>query len=196
MKKQQGNRTQLWKMNSDNQLEHEGSSPPSKSLSTSKLVLDCEKHPQADGFTYLIVALPNAQRRSTQCWKFTPEGRLACGHKNLCVQPQSGMLGLRSGEQAVLAPCSYCSKIPYQNNCYIEQRVRPQQLRPGSGQLLISIGNDGSTTTIEIKDKLFSNTSKITVDPFWKYVSEHNELQNLTRFSIKSIDVSIMLLLY
>lgn len=89
MRKQAGDRSQLWLMNKIGQLEHEGSSPPSEpgrtsSSSVTRMVLDLEKPPNPNDYTNLCVRAPNTQRQTTQTWKFE-NGRLMC-HANMCVQ--------------------------------------------------------------------------------------------------------------
>ena len=89
-RKQTGDRSQLWRMNKDKQLEHEGSSPPTEPgkqpKSSPRYVLDLEKAPQPLKDTCLVVRPSNKQRKSTQTWHFTEEGRLMCEHSNMCVQ--------------------------------------------------------------------------------------------------------------
>lgn len=86
MEKNSGDRSQLWLMNSNGQLEHEGSTPPIQSNESSavRLVLDLEKPPNPNEFTQLVVKQPNKQRATTQTWRFE-NGRLMC-HANMCVQ--------------------------------------------------------------------------------------------------------------
>lgn len=86
MEKNSGDRSQLWLMNSNGQLEHEGSTPPIQSNEGSavRLVLDLEKPPNPTEFTPLVVRTPNKQRVTTQTWRFE-NGRLMC-HANMCVQ--------------------------------------------------------------------------------------------------------------
>lgn len=89
-RKQPGDRTQLWRMNKEKQLEHEGSSPPTEPgknpKSSPRYVLDLEKAPQPLKDICLVVRPLNTQRKSTQTWHFTEEGRLMCEHSNMCVQ--------------------------------------------------------------------------------------------------------------
>lgn len=89
-RKQAGDRSQLWRMNQEKQLEHEGSSPPTepgkKPISQPRYVLDLEKAPQPRQNINLVVRPANRQRNSTQSWHFTEEGRLMCEHSNMCVQ--------------------------------------------------------------------------------------------------------------
>lgn len=86
MEKNSGDRSQLWLMNSNGQLEHEGSTPPIQSNESSavRLVLDLEKPPNPNEFTQLVVRTPNKQKTTTQTWRFE-NGRLMC-HANMCVQ--------------------------------------------------------------------------------------------------------------
>lgn len=100
-RKQQGQRSQLWRMTPTGQLQHEGSSPPSHSQhikSHNVLILDIEgPAPQPSTYTRLMLRRPDPRRQSTQTWRFTSEGRLCCAHYNMCVQAQDGFFGLRSG---------------------------------------------------------------------------------------------------
>lgn len=195
MRKKQGDRSQLWRMNDEQQIEHEGSSPPSKSdkVMTQKMVLDCEKHPVADGFTFLTISLPNPQRRSTQKWKFTDDGRLVCEHKNLCVQPHLGLIGLRPGERAVLGPYSL-SLSAHEENCYcIEHVIRPKKLRSGSGQLAVSLDKDGSTKVINIKDELSSNNISLVKDPMWNYCVKTIELHDMKKINLDNVEVCFII---
>lgn len=86
VEKNSGDRSQLWLMNSNGQLEHEGSTPPiqTNDANAVRLVLDLEKAPNPMEFTNLVVRTPNKQRVTTQTWRFE-NGRLMC-HANMCVQ--------------------------------------------------------------------------------------------------------------
>jgi len=86
VEKNSGDRSQLWLMNSNGQLEHEGSTPPiqTNDANAVRLVLDLEKAPNPMEFTSLVVRTPNKQRATTQTWRFE-NGRLMC-HANMCVQ--------------------------------------------------------------------------------------------------------------
>lgn len=71
-KKQAGDRSQLWRMNLEKQLEHEGSSPPTEPGKKSlRFVLDLERPPQPLQQIPLVLRPANNQRKSTQTWYFT-----------------------------------------------------------------------------------------------------------------------------
>lgn len=117
-RKQPGDRAQLWRMNKDKQLEHEGSSPPTEpgarsssssvsSAAMARLVLDLERAPQPMKEIALVVRAANKQRRSTQTWRFTEEGRLMCEHSNMCVQARGGFFGLCEASEAVLGEYTF-----------------------------------------------------------------------------------------
>lgn len=184
MKMKPGDRTQLWRLNEEYQLEHEGSSPPSNpsKASSSKLVLDCEKYPQAAGYTFLTIAFPNPQRRYTQRWRFTNDGRLMCEHKNLCVQPKGGLAGLRAGERAVLGPIvtNFNSE---DIDPLIEQIIEAKSFRPGSGTLLLEFFVDGPTNVIKISDEIEPSVTPLTKDPSWNCCSRKLERSNKSIFS-------------
>lgn len=102
-RKRQGQRSQLWRMTPNGQLQHEGSSPPShpnqKRSDHNVLVLDIEGlAPHPSSYAKLVLRRPDPRRRTTQTWHFTDEGRLCCNHYNMCVQAQDGFFGLRPGE--------------------------------------------------------------------------------------------------
>ncbi|KAL7019068.1 hypothetical protein ACKWTF_011000 [Chironomus riparius] len=194
VKKQPGDRSQLWRMNNEKQLEHEGSSPPTEpGKASQRFVLDLEKPPQPLQPNQLVVRPANYQRRSTQTWYFTEEGRLMCEHTNLCVQPRNGFFGLRNGTDAVLALIVRDTKIINSYGVPFEQAIERQKMRPGSGYLSINFRMDGPIKTLQIKDVKFKNDLTLAVDPHWRHVShilpnsyhpEHNEETNVN----KSID--------
>ncbi|KAL0131079.1 hypothetical protein PUN28_002577 [Cardiocondyla obscurior] len=160
-RKQYGDRSQLWRMTGDGQLQHEGSSPPRDKHSKTPdtiLVLDIAgTAPQP--FTYCALALkkPDPRRQSTQTWRFTDDGRLCCAHKNMCVQSKDGFMGLYEGSEAVLGPQTHDNPPP------IEQRVGRQKLRPGSGFLSIRVTTDGPTRVLQVLD---IKERKKTFEPF------------------------------
>lgn len=174
-KKQQGNRAQLWRMNQDKQLEHEGSSPPTepgkKPASAPRLVLDLEKAPQPMNYTPLVVRPANKQRRSTQTWYFTEEGRLMCEHSNMCVQARGGIFGLRPNSEAVLGMVVSDRHNITETLVPLEQAIRREKLRPGSGYLSVSVCMDGPIKTIRIKDVKSTESVALALDPSWKHVS-------------------------
>ncbi|XP_020286741.1 vacuolar protein sorting-associated protein 13D isoform X3 [Pseudomyrmex gracilis] len=149
-RKQYGDRSQLWRMTSDGQLQHEGSSPPrdkhSRALDTIYVLDIAGTAPQP--FTYCALALkkPDPRRKSTQTWRFTDDGRLCCAHKNMCVQSKDGFMGLYEGSEAVLGPLTPSNPPP------IEQRVGRQKLRPGSGFLSVRVTTDGPTRVLQVLD--------------------------------------------
>ncbi|XP_071050524.1 intermembrane lipid transfer protein Vps13D isoform X2 [Onthophagus taurus] len=156
-RKQQGQRSQLWRMTSLGQLQHEGSSPPSDPLqpkSGNIYVLDIEgPAPQPSCYTRLCLRRTDPRRKSTQTWRFTEEGRLCCAHNNMCVQAQDGFFGLRQGNSAVLGlPQPVCHRT-MQNGVPLEQAVSRQRMRPGSGFLDVEISTDGPTKVLSISDK-------------------------------------------
>ncbi|KAK5644974.1 hypothetical protein RI129_006274 [Pyrocoelia pectoralis] len=154
--KQPGQRSQLWRMTTVGQLQHEGSSPPSHPQHTRTeniLVLDIEgPAPQPTSYTRLMLRRVDPRRRSTQTWRFTEEGRLCCAHYNMCVQAQDGFFGLRPGSAAVLGlPQPVCHRFT-STGLPLEQAVCRQRLRPGSGFLSVEIRTDGPTRVLVIHD--------------------------------------------
>lgn len=174
-KKQQGNRAQLWRMNQEKQLEHEGSSPPTepgkKPSMSPRLVLDLEKAPQPMNYSPLVVRSANKQRRSTQTWNFTEEGRLMCEHSNMCVQARGGVFGLRPGSEAVLGMIVSDTHMITESLVPLEQAIRRDKLRPGSGYLSVSVCMDGPIKTIQIRDIQATQAVPLSLDPSWKHVS-------------------------
>lgn len=172
VKKQQGDRSQLWRMNNEKQLEHEGSSPPSEpGKNSQRFVLDLEKAPQPLQQNQLVIRPANYQRRSTQTWHFTEEGRLMCDHTNLCVQPRNGFFGLKSGTDAVLALIVRDMKVLNTACVPFEQSIERQKLRPGSGCLKISFRMDGPIKTLVINDVKSNSDQSLAVDPCWRHIS-------------------------
>lgn len=174
-KKQQGNRAQLWRMNQDRQLEHEGSSPPiepgKKSSMSPRLVLDLEKAPQPMNYIPLVVRPVNKQRHSTQTWNFTEEGRLMCEHSNMCVQARGGFFGLRPGSEAVLGMIVSDTHMITESLVPLEQAIRREKLRAGSGYLSVSVCMDGPIKTVRIIDVKTNAPIALALDPSWKHVS-------------------------
>ncbi|XP_046815359.1 vacuolar protein sorting-associated protein 13D isoform X1 [Vespa crabro] len=178
-RKQYGARSQLWRMSSDGQLQHEGSSPPRDKHSKTPdtvLVLDIAgTAPQP--FTYCALALrkPDPRRRSTQTWRFTDDGRLCCAHRNMCVQSKDGFMGLHEGgsvarwhmwSEAVLGPQTHTNPPP------VEQRVRKQKLRPGSGFLSVKVITDGPTRVLQILDiKERKKTFALLEERDWSHIA-------------------------
>ncbi|KAB0794994.1 hypothetical protein PPYR_11833 [Photinus pyralis] len=156
-RKQPGQRSQLWRMTTTGQLQHEGSSPPShpQQMRTENiLVLDIEgPAPQPTNYTRLMLRRVDPRRRSTQTWRFTEEGRLCCAHYNMCVQAQDGFFGLRPGSSAVLGlPQPVCHRFT-STGLPLEQAVARQRLRPGSGFLSVEVRTDGPTRVLVIHDR-------------------------------------------
>ncbi|EDW70492.2 intermembrane lipid transfer protein Vps13D isoform X1 [Drosophila virilis] len=173
MEKNSGDRSQLWLMNSNGQLEHEGSTPPvqTNEASAVRLVLDLEKPPNPTELTALVVRTPNKQRATTQTWRFE-NGRLMC-HANMCVQSPSKKHGLRSGSEAVVGRVKHHSKC--RDITPREQHLVAQKLRPGSGQLEISTKLDGPIKTVQICDiKLKPNETFLAPDLLWTHASFNN----------------------
>lgn len=182
-RKQQGNRAQLWRMNQEKQLEHEGSSPPVEpgrkpSSMSSRLVLDLEKAPQPMQNIPLVVRPANRQRYSTQTWNFTEEGRLMCEHSNMCVQAGGGVFGLRPGSEAVLGMIVSDTHMITESLVPLEQAIRRVKLRPGSGFLSVSVCMDGPIKTIQIRDIKATESVSLTLDPTWKHVSNMLTAEN------------------
>ncbi|KFB49228.1 vacuolar protein sorting 13D [Anopheles sinensis] len=172
VRKQAGDRSQLWRMNNEKQLEHEGTSPPSEpGKKQSRYVLDLEKPPQPMQFIGLVVRPANRQRRSTQTWHFTEDGRLMCEHSNMCVQARGGFFGLRAGSEAVLGMCVSDTKVLTQCGVPFEQAIERQKLRPGSGCLSVSYRMDGPIKSIQIRDVKAGGRGELTLDSSWKHVS-------------------------
>ncbi|XP_053697242.1 intermembrane lipid transfer protein Vps13D [Sabethes cyaneus] len=171
-RKQAGDRSQLWRMNHEKQLEHEGSSPPSEpGKKQTRFVLDLEKPPQPMQFINLVVRPSNRQRRSTQTWRFTEEGRLMCEHSNMCVQAKGGIFGLQSGSEAVLGMCVSETKALNRFGVPYEQAIERQKLRPGSGCLSVTYRMDGPIKCIQIKDVKNLSGGPLAFDNSWKHVS-------------------------
>ncbi|XP_029665286.1 LOW QUALITY PROTEIN: vacuolar protein sorting-associated protein 13D-like [Formica exsecta] len=178
-RKQYGDRSQLWRMTGDGQLQHEGSSPPrdkhSKTPDTIFVLDIAGTAPQP--FTYCALALkkPDPRRRSTQTWRFTDDGRLCCAHKNMCVQSKDGFMGLYEGgsvarwqmwSEAVLGPQVHGNPPP------IEQRVGRQKLRPGSGFLSIRVTTDGPTRVLQVLDiKERKKTFALLEERDWSHIA-------------------------
>lgn len=183
VRKQPGDRSQLWRMNNEKQLEHEGSSPPREhgrsTTNVIRYVLDLEKPPQPLQYIKLVVRPANKQRQSTQTWQFTEEGRLMCSHSNMCVQASGGFFGLRPGSHAVLGMIVSDTHVITKSLVPIEQAIVRQKLRLGSGVLSVLITMDGPIKTIEIRD-VKSNNTTLSIDPSWKHASHIRDLYNET----------------
>ncbi|XP_011264993.1 vacuolar protein sorting-associated protein 13D isoform X1 [Camponotus floridanus] len=178
-RKQYGDRSQLWRMTGDGQLQHEGSSPPrdkhSKTPDTIFVLDIAGTAPQP--FTYCALALkkPDPRRRSTQTWRFTDDGRLCCVHKNMCVQSKDGFMGLYEGgsvarwqmwSEAVLGPQMHGNPPP------LEQRVGRQKLRPGSGFLSVRVTTDGPTRVLQVLDiKERKKTFALLEERDWSHIA-------------------------
>ncbi|CAH0555796.1 unnamed protein product [Brassicogethes aeneus] len=175
--KQQGERSQLWKMSPEGHLMHEGSSPPShphQPRSNSNLyVLDIENTaPQPSNYSRLMLRRLDPRRESTQTWRFTEEGRLQCKHYNVCVQAHDGFFGLREGNSAVLGlPQPICHKLT-EKGIPIEQAIDKQFLRPGSGELEVRIVMDGPTRVLTIKDRRETEAFAATDEREWGCISK------------------------
>lgn len=174
MKKQPGNRNQMWRLTSGKQLEHEGSSPPTepgmKRTNVQRFVLDLEHPPQPMQYVALKVRELNPQRRSTQTWAFTEDGRLMCHHANMCVQAANGMFGLRHGSEVVYGMI-VSDKQSANQMVPIEQAIESQKQRPGSGQLTVRVTMDGPITNLCIYDVKNMNSKHLSLDSSWPHVS-------------------------
>ncbi|XP_020712491.2 intermembrane lipid transfer protein Vps13D isoform X3 [Athalia rosae] len=178
-RKQYGARSQLWRMTSDGQLQHEGSSPPRDKYSRAPdtvLVLDIAgTAPQPFSYCALALRRPDPRRRSTQTWLFTDDGRLCCAHQNMCVQSKDGFMGLHEGHgvarwqmwsEAVLGPQMHISPPP------IEQCVGRQRLRPGSGFLSVRVSTDGPTRVLQVLDiKERKKTFALLEERDWSHIA-------------------------
>ncbi|XP_039449054.1 intermembrane lipid transfer protein Vps13D isoform X2 [Culex pipiens pallens] len=172
VRKQAGDRSQLWRMNHEKQLEHEGSSPPSEpGKKQARFVLDLDRPPQPMQFINLVVRPANRQRKSTQTWRFTEEGRLMCEHSNMCVQARGGIFGLQSGTEAVLGMCVSETKTLNRFGVPYDQAIERQKLRPGSGCLSVSYRMDGPIKCVQIKDVKNLTGGPLALDSSWKHVS-------------------------
>ncbi|XP_058447485.1 intermembrane lipid transfer protein Vps13D isoform X2 [Malaya genurostris] len=172
VRKQAGDRSQLWRMNHEKQLEHEGSSPPSEpGKKLARFVLDLERPPQPMQFINLVVRPANRQRKSTQTWRFTEEGRLMCEHSNMSVQAKGGIFGLQAGSEAVLGMCVSETKALNRYGVPYDQAIERQKLRPGSGCLSVSYRMDGPIKCIQIKDVKNLSGGALAYDMSWKHVS-------------------------
>lgn len=120
-------RSQLWRVNADGLIEHEGSSPPREprkpAAHGSSLVLDIAgSGPQPAQYTPLMLRKPDKRRASTQHWDFTPDGRLKCEKlDNLYVQAKDGFgIPLGSSQdkdgRVTAAQWNKCTKIFYFNS--------------------------------------------------------------------------------
>ncbi|XP_058818048.1 intermembrane lipid transfer protein Vps13D isoform X2 [Topomyia yanbarensis] len=172
VRKQAGDRSQLWRMNHEKQLEHEGSSPPSEpGKKQARFVLDLERPPQPMQFINLVVRPTNRQRKSTQTWRFTEEGRLMCEHSNMCVQAKGGIFGLQAGSEAVLGMCVSETKALNRYGVPYDQAIERQKLRPGSGCLSVTYRMDGPIKCIQIKDVKNLSGGALAFDTSWMHVS-------------------------
>ncbi|GLH07616.1 Vacuolar protein sorting-associated protein 13D [Gryllus bimaculatus] len=158
-RKEQGKRSQLWRMTGDGHLQHEGSSPPRDpraripTHSDYSLVLDIAgPAPQPSHYVNLELRRPDRRRTSTQTWRFTDDGRLCCAHNNMCVQAKDGFFGLHQGSDAVLGPPQPQHHQLTLLGVPLEQAVSRQRLRPGSGFLSVRVLTDGPTRVLQITD--------------------------------------------
>uniref|UniRef100_A0A7G3B8M2 Putative vacuolar-sorting-associated 13 protein c-terminal n=2 Tax=Lutzomyia longipalpis TaxID=7200 RepID=A0A7G3B8M2_LUTLO len=175
VRKRPGDRTQLWRMNQDKQLEHEGSSPPTepgkRATVTQRFVLDLDGPPRPMSYVNLVVRPIDIRRKSTQTWRFTEEGRLMCEHSNMCVQPKNGFFGLRPGCEAVLGMIVSDTHVITESLVPLEQAIERQKMRPGSGCLSVVVTMDGPIRTVRIRDVNSKRNSSLAIDPAWKHVS-------------------------
>ncbi|CAG7684383.1 unnamed protein product [Allacma fusca] len=171
--KENGKRSQLWRVNADGLIEHEGSSAPREPRKPAPyatiLVLDIAgSGPQPTQYTPLMLRKPDNRRASTQHWEFTVDGRLKCEKlENLYVQAKDGFgippAGLQKEGKNNLAQWNKWNDVvlgPDQPICYsrtetgipAEQAVSKQKLRPGSGRLSLTVDTDGPTRVLRIVD--------------------------------------------
>ncbi|XP_075234181.1 vacuolar protein sorting 13D [Lycorma delicatula] len=166
-RKQQGARSQLWRMTGEGQLQHEGSSPPC-APSDRIMVLDISgPAPQPSQYVGLSLHRPDKRRTSTQTWRFTDDGRLCCAHNNMCVQAKDGFFGLRKGSEAVLGPPQPVCYRTTEQGLPLEQAVSRQRLRPGSGYLSVKVDTDGPTRVIQIHDIKEKRTYAMVEERDW-----------------------------
>lgn len=191
-RKRAGDRAQLWLMNSNGQLEHEGSSPPIEvggKANQPRLVLDLERAPNPNDYTNLTVRPPNKQRQHTQAWRFE-NGRLMCAHSNMCVQARGGIFGLKPGSDAVLGRIESETRTRTNDSIPIEQCIDRQKFRPGSGHLELTMRMDGPIKAIQIRDVKYSTSEPLPPDPNWKHTSSFvinsNRRSSRNRNKIKS----------
>lgn len=158
-RKEQGKRSQLWRMTSTEMLQHEGSSPPrdprrSTSVDNERvLVLDIAGlGPLPGDFVPLMLRKPDKRRRLTQTWRFTKDGRLCCGLSNLFVQAKDGFMGLKIGNEVVIGPTQPVTFKTMHNGVPLEQGLSRQKLRGGSGVLAVKVVADGPTRVLQITD--------------------------------------------
>lgn len=190
-RKEQGARSQLWRMTGEGQLQHEGSSPPrdprvssSSAYSDKILVLDIAgPAPQPAQYVGLTLRRVDNRRRSTQTWRFTEDGRLCCAHNNMCVQAKDGFFGLRQGMsgasgarwqqwcEAVLGPPQPVTHRLTEEGLPLEQAVSRQRLRPGSGFLAVNVLTDGPTRVLEITDIKQKQKYALLEERDWAHIS-------------------------
>lgn len=218
-RKEQGARSQLWRMTGEGQLQHEGSSPPrdhhrgsssSGSHSDNILVLDIAgPAPQPSQYVGLTLRRVDNRRKSTQTWRFTEDGRLCCAHNNMCVQAKDGFFGLHKGCEAVLGPPQPITHRVTEEGVPLEQAVSRQRLRPGSGFLAVNVLTDGPTRVLEIVDIKQKQKFALLEERDWAHISAtqrpsliHNEsgqsspneraLMNICLFLDRGLGVSIV----
>ncbi|KAJ2952417.1 hypothetical protein O0L34_g6723 [Tuta absoluta] len=161
-RKRYGDRSQLWRRGPNDQLIHEGSSPPQptdallsddSALTPHSMVLDIEDSaPRPGRASALVLRRADPRRASTQAWRLLPPARMACAHANLCVQPDGGLMALTPGSRVVLGLPESRSGGTMLHGVPAEQAVAWQTLRPGSGRLDVSLTADGPTKLLRIHD--------------------------------------------
>lgn len=196
--KEPGNRAQLWSLTTDGYLVHEGSSAPREldhdpnnvDLST-RYVLDIEDMaPRPNHLIPLTLRKIDLRRKNTQKWNFDRQGMLCCNVRNMCLQVY-GEFKRYAG--VVLGPTSdYQVKIGLVKT-YPIMNVHKEQLRPGSGHLLLNVLSDGPTRLLRltnIKDKSYLSIN-------WERAEHNNSNTNDLNDSLtdrdtrKSIEVCI-----
>lgn len=174
-------------MDSSGRLLHEGSSPPldprksqqsNASINTNAYVLDISSQYCKNGeYTALMLRKINPKRSYTQTWHFTKDGRLKCEFDDMYVQPQSGFLGLKQGNIAVLGPTQSVCYLKMDDGIPFEQSIFTQKMRKGSGMLTVQVLSDGPTRVLQILDVR-------NMPPYGSSLSNRDELFQLKRYSL------------
>uniref|UniRef100_A0AC35FWT7 Ricin B-type lectin domain-containing protein n=1 Tax=Panagrolaimus sp. PS1159 TaxID=55785 RepID=A0AC35FWT7_9BILA len=123
---------QLWKIASDNSLENIGMNHTSKN--NEKFVLDVL---DTNG-NALMLKNRNVNRNPTQKWRFTTEGTLSCGVKDMAVEMVDPNRLILSKQKSENVPKS--------------QQFNMQRQKPGSGKLDVECLHVGPTLMVRISD--------------------------------------------
>jgi len=159
-RKEPGRRSQLWRMDENRRILHEGSSPPKDPRKSSQLkldknsfVLDISAHcPMPGHYSTLVLRKADTKRSLTQFWHFSKDGRLTSEYPDLYVQPKGGFLGLAIGKEVVLGPTQSNIFKKIGKNVPFEQAMSTQKMRKGSGVLSVQVCTDGPTRVLQIMD--------------------------------------------